>query len=165
MIEKLFGGIALENGSSSYHFVTHWRIRGAIGRVYAVLRDGAGYSTWWRPAYRLTEDVGSRKVRSVVRGWLPYTLDFTTELVREEPPKEMELRATGDLVGRGLWRLRQSGPVTEVDFFWDVQATKPLIRRLSFLLKPLFRWNHDWVMRVGEMGLQSVIRNIPGPSE
>jgi hypothetical protein len=104
-----------------------------------------------------TEEVGLRKVRSLVRAKLPYTLNFTTELVRERPPHELEIKASGELVGTGLWKLNEKDGWTEIEFHWDVRAEKPLVRWLSFLLKPLFRWNHDWVMRVGERGLQGEI--------
>ena len=147
-----------------YHFVTHWKIRGPIRRIYDVLKDGARYSEWWRSAYLKTEETGPRKVRALVRAKLPYTLDFTTEMVRESRPNELEIRASGELVGKGLWKLNHSDGWTNIVFYWDVRAEKPLVRWLSFLLKPLFRWNHDWVMRVGERGLQEeIIRNIPTP--
>lgn len=145
-----------------YHFVTHWKIRGPIRKIYDVLKDGARYSEWWSPAYPRTEEVGLRKVRSLVRGKLPYTLDFTSELIREDPPTELEIRASGDLVGTGLCKLRQVGDKTDIEFHWSVRVEKLLIRWLSFILKPVFCWNHDWVMRVGERGLQEeIIRNIP----
>lgn len=147
-----------------YHFVTHWKIRGPIRKIYDVLKEGARYSEWWWPAYLKTEETGPRKVRSLVRAKLPYTLDFTTELVREDPPTELEIRASGDLVGTGLCKLRQVGDKTNIEFHWSVRAEKLLIRWLSFILKPVFRWNHDWVMKVGEKGLQEeIIRNIPTP--
>ena len=133
-----------------YHFVTHWRVQAPIQKVYDLLKDGERYQDWWRPAYRQTIKVGEKKIRALVRALLPYTLEFTTELLREDPPRELELKSTGELEGTGIWKLRQDGDFTEVDFFWDVRANKPLVRWLSFLLKPLFRWNHDWVMNTGE---------------
>jgi hypothetical protein len=140
-----------------YHFTTRWRVKGPIQVVYDILKDGPKYADWWRPAYRSSIKVGPEKVASTVRAKLPYTLKFDTELIREQPPKELALRSTGELVGTGLWKLRQVDSYTEVDFIWDVSAEKPIIRRLSFLLKPLFNWNHDWVMKVGERGLQEEV--------
>ncbi len=147
---------------ADYHFVTHWRVRGPIQTVYAILKDGAGYSRWWKPAYLQTEIVGPQFVRSLVRAKFPYTLDFKTELVRENPPRELELRASGDLTGRGLWKLRQEGDITAVDFYWDVRAEKMVVKLLSPFLRFFFQWNHDWVMRVGEKGLRKELtRNNP----
>lgn len=142
---------------SNYHFVTHWRMQGSIQKVYQVLKEGKNYAKWWRPAYRASDELAPNKVRSIVQAKLPYTLIFTTELVHENPPHAFEIRASGELVGRGLWKLRQERESVEIDFTWDVRAAKPIIRRLSFFLKPFFRWNHDWVMQVGERGLQKEI--------
>lgn len=151
---------------ADYHFVTHWRVRGPIHLVYDILKDGERYSKWWRPAYVSTRRVGEKAVRSLVRAKLPYTLDFTTALVREDPPYEIELRATGELAGRGLWKLEENSGDVAVTFHWDVRAEKPWVKLLSPVLKPLFKWNHDWVMRTGETGLQrEITRNIPTPSE
>jgi hypothetical protein len=143
--------------SSDYHFVTHWKVRGPIRLVYDILKDGEHYDRWWRPAYVRTTVVGTKKVRASVRAKLPYTLDFTTELVREDPPREFEIRATGELAGRGLWKLEEKDGFVAVTFYWDVRAEKFWVKILSPILKPLFKWNHDWVMRTGEAGLQGEI--------
>lgn len=145
---------------SSYHFVTHWKVRGGIHLVFEILRDGENYSQWWRPAYvssRVVGLQGGHKVHCLVRAKLPYTLSFTMELAHEKPPYELELRATGELVGRGLWRLREAGELTEIEFQWDVRAEKTLVKWLSPILRPLFHWNHDWVMRMGQIGLQEEV--------
>jgi len=143
--------------TADYHFVTHWKVKGPIQTVFDILKDGESYSQWWQPAYVSTRVAGAKKVRALVRAKLPYTLDFTTELVRESAPNEIEIKATGELAGTGLWRLSQIGDMTEIQFFWDVRAEKFLVKLLSPFLKPVFRWNHDWVMKVGEKGLQEEI--------
>jgi polyketide cyclase/dehydrase/lipid transport protein len=144
-------------GASDYHFVTHWKVRGPIRTVYDILKDGENYDRWWRPAYVRTDVVGTKKVRALVRAKLPYTLDFMTELVREDPPRELEIKSTGELAGRGIWKLVQNDGSVDVTFFWDVSAEKPLVKLLSPILKPLFRWNHDWVMKTGEPQLQAEV--------
>lgn len=147
-------------GFSDYHFTSHWKVHGPIRVVYDILKDGERYDRWWKPAYVKTDVVGTQKVRALVRAKLPYTLDFTTELVREDPPKEIEIRALGELAGRGLWTLKEVGDEVAITFYWDVRAEKPLVRFLSPVLKPLFRWNHDWVMKTGEKGLQAEIDRL-----
>jgi hypothetical protein len=147
-----------------YQFVTHWKVRGPIRLVYDILKDGEHYDRWWKPAYVRTDVVGNRKVRAMVRAKLPYTLDFTTELVREDPPREIEIRASGELSGRGLWKLEENSGDVAVTFYWDVRAEKPWVKFLSPLLRPLFKWNHDWVMRAGEDRLQSEIDRRVRPS-
>ncbi len=146
-----------------YHFVTHWKIRGPVETAFRILKDGPKYSEWWKPAYVKTEEVGPQKVLSLVRAKLPYTLAFTTELVRDISPTEIEIRAAGELVGKGLWKLKQVGETTEVTFYWDVQAAKPIVRWLSLFLKPVFQWNHDWVMKGGEAALQAEVNRLSRP--
>lgn len=140
-----------------YHFVTHWKINGPIKLVYDILTDGKNYARWWTPAYVSSERVGEKTFKTLVRARLPYTLEFTTKAIREVEPTEFEIQSTGELAGRGLWKLQSSGEITDVTFYWDVQATKPLVKWLSLFLKPVFKWNHDWVMRTGGKCLQEEV--------
>ena len=59
---------------------------------------------------------------------------------------------------------------------WTVIAEKPLIKYLSFALWPLFAWNHNWAMRLGEESIRLEVarcrarteherRLIPAPPE
>jgi hypothetical protein len=41
-----------------------------------------------------------------------------------------------------------------VEYDWTIRANKPIIDKLSFLLKPIFRANHNWTMKRGEESLQ-----------
>ncbi len=140
-----------------YHFVTHWKIKGPIELIFQILKDGPNYAQWWKPAYQESKAIEGQRVLSRIRAKLPYTLEFITEPIREDPPHELEFRASGELVGTGLWKLHQNGPIVEMEFHWNVRAEKPLVRWLSPFLKPLFRWNHDWVMRTGENDLQAEV--------
>lgn len=138
-----------------YSFVTKWRIQGPIYKVYNILRDGKQYAHWWRPAYLLSEEIGDGCIRVRVRAKLPYTLVFETKPIRENPPYELEIQAFGELSGTGLWKLREEERWTLIEFHWNVRAEKPLVRWLSPFFKPIFKWNHDWVMRTGEACLQT----------
>jgi hypothetical protein len=71
----------------------------------------------------------------------------------KDPPRRLELTATGDFVGRGVWTLTPEGAGTRVEYDWRLTAEKPLLRRLSWLLKPFFSWNHHWAMARGYEGL------------
>ena len=41
-----------------------------------------------------------------------------------------------------------------VTYDWTIRANKPIIEKLSFLLKPIFRSNHNWTMKRGEESLK-----------
>jgi hypothetical protein len=71
-----------------------------------------------------------------------------------QPPSGFSLQAWGDFVGTGIWHLDQEGAWVTITFEWRIRAEKPLLRSLSFLLKPLFAANHRWAMARGMEGLQ-----------
>jgi hypothetical protein len=65
-------------------------------------------------------------------------------------PAGFTIEATGDFLGRGIWTFEQEGDWVNATFDWRLRAEKPLLRYLSFLLKPLFCANHRWAMARGE---------------
>jgi hypothetical protein len=86
--------------------------------------------------------------------------------VEARSPEGATIEAWGDLTGRGTWTLKQRGPDVLLTYDWQVRAEKPLLRRLSSVLKPLFAWNHRWAMAKGEAGLQREIdRRAPMTTE
>lgn len=90
-----------------------------------------------------------KTVELLTQGWLPYRLRwrFVTTEVR---PDGFTLEATGDFEGRGVWAFVQDGHDVDVSYDWRIRARKPLLRSLSWLLKPLFAANHRWAMERGK---------------
>ena len=60
-----------------------------------------------------------------------------------------------DVIGLGEWRLAEHGGEVDLRYLWRVRVGKPWMQRFEFLLKPVFTWNHNWVMRRGEQGLRA----------
>ena len=58
--------------------------------------------------------------------------------------------ASGDFEGVGVWTFAQDGQSVAVMYDWRIRAEKPILRTLSFLLKPVFSANHRWAMARGE---------------
>jgi uncharacterized protein YndB with AHSA1/START domain len=143
---------------AAYSFVTTWRFQAPLELVWQVLNEPARYPEWWpsivsyRPLTPGLTGVGARGERAV-RGRLPYTLRYTTTVTRHEPPRELAYDATGDLVGRGRFVLTGRGGGTEVVCYWDVETTGVVFNLLAPVLRWLFAWNHNQVMRIGERGL------------
>lgn len=146
--------------ANDYEFITRWKVKGSVPQVFEVLKAGDRYSEWWKPAYVSTVKRSEKSVECIVKARLPYRLRFTTELVGEESPHEIYLKSYGELAGTGHWSLRAEGECTRVRFDWKVRAEKPWMRWLSLILKPLFRWNHDWVMKQGEPCLQAELDRL-----
>ena len=149
--------------ANEYQFVTRWRVRGTPEEVYDILDDASGLVRWWPAVYLDVTELndGQESVFEMhTTGLLPYTLRWQLHPVERTPPERIELEARGDLVGRGVWTISPAplsgpdGPWVDVTYEWTVRANKPLLRRFSFLLKPVFILNHRWAMAKGERSLR-----------
>jgi hypothetical protein len=146
--------------SNQYAFLTRWRVAGTCGEVADVLADPLELPRWWPSVYLGVEELrppdesglGGR-VRLHTKGWLPYTLTWEFVLVENRYPYGFVLVASGDFDGRGVWTMAQDGDFVDITYDWRLSAEKPLLRRLSFLMKPLFEANHRWAMAQGERSL------------
>jgi len=58
------------------------------------------------------------------------------------------------LVDNHLLTLTEKGEGTHVRFDWEVTADRPLLRYLTPVLRPLFRWNHNWAIARAIDGLE-----------
>jgi hypothetical protein len=123
------------------------------------LKDAVAWPEWWRGVASVEEldagDADGRGGRHMIewRSKLPYPLrfEFTTDVV--ERPTLMEGRARGELDGMGRWRLFEQDGVTAVVYEWHVETTKAWMNLLAPVGRPMFKWNHDTVMRWGGQGL------------
>jgi hypothetical protein len=146
--------------SADYHFVTRWRVAGTCGEVSDILADPLDLTRWWPSVYLNAvqlEPPGAggvgRRVRLVTKGWLPYTLTWEFVVSGSRYPYGSTIDVSGDFTGRGVWTLSQDGNFADITYDWRVRADKPLIRSLSFLLRPVFEANHRWAMAQGEESL------------
>jgi hypothetical protein len=76
---------------------------------------------------------------------------------RVEELHRIEGTASGELEGRGIWRLVSEESGTSVRYDWNVRATKRWMRLLAPVARPIFAWNHDKVMADGERGLRKLL--------
>ena len=147
--------------SSDYHFVTRWRVRATPDEVGAVLSDPCDLPRWWPAVYLGVRVVREGDVHGVGRvvdlwtkGWLPYTLRWQFTTTRNDGAAGISLRAEGDFVGTGTWVFKRDGEFVNAFYDWRIRAEKPLLRRLTWLLRPAFAANHRWAMRMGEQSLR-----------
>lgn len=142
-----------------YEFLTTWLLRAPRAEVWDVLEDPLAWPAWWRGVESVVEvdggdaqRVGSR-YRVRWRSLVPYPVEFEFEVDQIEIPRLMTGRATGELEGTGTWRLYEQDGVTAVTYDWRVDTTKPWMNVVAPLARPVFEWNHDWVMARGGEGL------------
>lgn len=162
--------------SNAYHFITRWQVAATPEDVYRTLEDVEALARWWPSVYldvKVLEKGQSGGVGKVVelytKGWLPYTLRWKFRVTHSEFPMGFSLEAFGDFVGQGIWTFVSTGSGTSVTYDWQIEAEKPLLKNLSWLLKPIFSMNHEWAMRKGLASLELELRRrkgdktVPGP--
>jgi hypothetical protein len=81
-------------------------------------------------------------------------LRWQFRVTESRSPYGFTIEALGDFVGRGIWTFAQDGDQVDVTYDWKIRAEKPLLRRLTFLLRPIFEANHRWAMARGEESLR-----------
>lgn len=150
---------------TEYSFLTTWCLAAPRERVWEAIWESERWPEWWRgmiASKHLTDgdETGVGQVgRYTWRSRLPYTLDFEMTTTRVDEPHLLEGHAVGELDGVGRWRLFEEGaaagdgPVTVVVYEWNVRTTRPWMNALAPIARPVFAWNHDWLMRNGGEGI------------
>jgi len=146
---------------NDYHFITHWQVQGTCEEVSDILADAEDLPRWWPAVYLDVSELEpgdengvGKRVDLFTKGWLPYTLRWQFTVTENNYPHGFVLEAEGDFVGRGIWELEQDSDLVNITYDWKIQAKKPLLRRLTWLLRPAFSANHRWAMRKGLESLQ-----------
>jgi hypothetical protein len=160
--------------ANEYHFITRWRLESTIEEISDVLDNAPDLARWWPSVYLAVQqlapgdEAGVGKVVDLyTKGWLPYTLRWQFRVTESRKPHGFSLEASGDFVGRGIWTCEQDGRWANVTYDWLIRADKPLLRNLSFIMKPIFRANHLWAMARGEESLRLELarRKAKNPDE
>lgn len=153
--------------NARYEFRTVWRVAGTVAEVRAVLADGPSLPRWWPAVYLAVEtpDESGAEIELFTKGWLPYTLRWRLRVTEPVTDTGFAFTAAGDLVGTGRWTFAQDGPEVVITYDWRIEASKPLLRRLTWLLRPVFAANHRWAMARGEESLRLELRRRRATSE
>ena len=102
------------------------------------------------------EGIGSLR-RFTWRGKLPYRLSFDMRVIRIEPLTLLEGQASGEVEGVGCWRFSKEGDITVVRYEWQVRTNRLWMNIVAPIAWPLFKWNHDQVMRQGAEGMARLL--------
>lgn len=151
---------------ASYDFVTVWNVSAPVEVAWKAIRENEKWPEWWQGVLSVAElrpgdDSGLGAVhRSIWRSRLPYTLEFDSEVVRIDELRSIEIRAFGELEGRGVWTFSPDGDSCRVQYDWSVFTNKAWMNFLAPVARPFFRWNHDAIMAWGEEGLRRRCRDI-----
>lgn len=151
-----------------FDLVSHWRLDAPVARVWQAVTDTPGWPRWWPGVVdvallRRGDGTGKGRIEQITfRTGLGYRLKLALEVTEVLPEERLRARAGGTLAGEGIWLMKQAAPDagghTDVTFVWRVTLPPGPLRWLAPLLAPLFRWNHQRVMRAGRIGLQQYLR-------
>jgi mannose-6-phosphate isomerase-like protein (cupin superfamily)/uncharacterized protein YndB with AHSA1/START domain len=165
-VQRAFAALVL--GASDlrrpYVFVDEWDVAAPPEAVFSALADARTYPVWWRPVYIDVESDGpaelGKESRQHFKGRLPYHLNTRSVITELDPPRTITAEVDGDLRGTGTWTLAPVATGTHVRFDWQVHADRKLLRLLTPLLRPLFRWNHNWAIARAMAGLEPFAQQL-----
>lgn len=156
-----------------YTYVTEWWLDAPPAAVWAALTDVERWPGWW-PFVRRVQTLrrgdarGVGAVRRITWGSrLPYGFTLDVECTEADPERSLRGVARGDLQGVGWWQLRPEGTGTAVRYTWQLDVNARWMRWVAPLASPVFRWNHEGVMRAGLAGLRQELAGAatqPGPA-
>lgn len=148
------------------HFVliSRWRLHCPASQVWALLTQLEDWPRWWphvrevKILRRVAPGETGTHARLAWQTALGYQLVIEVRNTRTERDPdghgEIEGQSTGDLRGHGLWLIDPvSAQAVDVTYRYQVELTRPWMRRLAPLLRGLFAWNHFTVMRAGAEGM------------
>jgi hypothetical protein len=147
--------------NNAYHFITTWHVQAALLEVNDIIGNAPDLPRWWPSVYMEVKELErgdahglGRVIELYTKGWLPYTLHWQFRVIESRYPHGFTLEAWGDFVGLGSWMFEPDGEHVAITYDWNIRADKPLLRYLSFIMKPIFSANHRWAMQKGLASLQ-----------
>jgi len=144
---------------NDYSFITLWEIAAPLHDVWNSIYESADWPLWWKGVKQVTiikenDSNGINGVRAYTwKSVLPYSLSFEMKLVEKIDEKLLRGVAFGELEGEGPWHFTRVNGITKVQYNWNVKTNKAWMNYFSFILNPLFRLNHNVVMKWGAQGL------------
>jgi len=148
---------------ADYEFLTTWLLESPLEPVWETVYDQARWPQWWRGVEEAEEVRGGGESgvgtvsRLVWKSLLPYRVEFEVTTTKVERLKLLEADAVGELSGVGRWRFYEQDGVTAVLYEWNVATSKAWMNLLAPVARPVFEWNHDWVMARGGEGIAKLL--------
>lgn len=144
----------------AFEYHSRWLIAAPIDAVWAALTDVEAWPQWW-PHVRRVETLrrgdatGLGAIRRIDWGSrLPYGFTLDVECTEVQRERLLRGRSRGHLEGEGVWTLApHDAGGTEVCYSWTLDVNRLWMKLTAPLMAPVFRWNHEGVMRGGERGL------------
>lgn len=147
-------------GARRFVYDTEWCFDAPLEAVWQALFDVESWPQWWPCVRRVrTLEAGGADGLGAIRriDWstrLPYGFTLDVEAVEVARPHRLRGLARGDMEGEGVWTLwRDDTGRTRVRYTWTLRLHTRWMRIVAPWMAPVFRWNHEGVMRAGGRGL------------
>lgn len=140
---------------AAYRFLTTFCLPAPRDAVFDAITHVERWAPRWSEIVRVAvDDDGEpdgrgRTVAVTLRASLGYRLAIRLATDRIEPNHRFDVVATGDVVGRGSWRLVEEAGLTHGSYLWEVRTTKAWMNLLAPVARPIFARDHDRAMRNG----------------
>ncbi len=158
------------SGRHPFRYDCSWLIPLGVDELWAVLGDTTAYPDWW-PWLRRAElpalQVGGVARFSVVPP-LPYRIDVRLLLDQVEPARRIHTIVGGDLDGWATLELTANGGGwTQVRLRSSLAFSRPTLRALTVIGRPVLEWGHQSVVRRGLEGFAAAqgLAAVPGAIE
>ncbi|MEV6905679.1 SRPBCC family protein [Amycolatopsis sp. NPDC051071] len=149
-------------GGGRYRFRDTWMLPASPKAVFDAVVDLAAYPLWWRDV-RSVSQVDEDTAELVCRSRLPYELTLRMHRdQQDEGAGRVRVLLSGDLEGTLDGELSPDGDGTRLEITQEVEARKPLLRKLDRIARPVFRINHALMMRRGQHGLRGYLGALAG---
>lgn len=153
----------------AYEYVSDWRLDAPPAAVWQALTEVESWPQWWPYVKRVQtlrkgEPSGVGAIRRIAWGSrLPYGFTLDVECTEADRERRLVGAARGDLEGTGVWELAPlAGGGTAVRYTWTLAVNTRWMRVVAPLAAPVFRWNHEGVMRGGRDGLARRLAQLAG---
>jgi len=148
--------------ATRYQFTSHWQLDAPARTVFDILYRVGDYPKWWPQFVKVTSigpNVHDMTLQSLMRYRISYTL-----VNQKTDQKSLILRAKvdGDIRGTIEWDIDpRDGGGCIAHFREQVSGRMALLNAFSWALRPVFRMNHNHVMRDGERALRMYLAGLP----
>ena len=144
---------------AQYSFVTNWELKAPLEEVWNAIYNSLEWPQWWKGVRSVIEinpnDAGGLNgIRTYTwKSSLPYQLRFSMQLTEKEFLKRLKGIACGELEGTGEWHFTENKGIVHVRYNWNIVTNKKWMNTFAFILRPVFKINHNIVMHWGGKGL------------
>jgi len=161
-----------------YRIVTRWNLDATAEEIAEIASAPEELVRWWPATFLRARRLDPHRKLGPgseaswqVKGWLPYTMRFRSRIDDFGYPHHCRISVSGDFEGELRCQVHCAASGSSIQFDFNVKVNKPVVRYLSFLLKPLFCSNHIWVMVRGCQSMSAELARrkrgctirIPGP--